>query len=470
MADQNTPPQEQSEANPHFLKELSVKLSENTRIRIITFFAIVTTAMTITWTIAEKYHDHTKLELADATEQVVDIQVETQKLQRQYTDLKADHRELRKSELVPSLSFPVDRQPIIGRHVTFRWDYDSKSAYQNLVLELVRSDPKGGLEENRYQVPETEREEMFFEFPGDERGTGTFFWRIGTGELINNEERTRLWTRYGRFSVYESVIDRIKERKELIVGTSSTFLSYDHPIDENGRPQTFDMDFIDWIAMKLEIEFEFPEHTITVRREPTKWGDELFNSVVNGDVDVAIANITRSVARERKYPGLRFTEGYLNNHQAMVYYKDSGFINGPVNTLKRLRELIRGQKVGVQKDTINYDVAKILAKELGFEVEGKYTSYVDVVDAVRKQKVRFALIDSERLATRNYPDLETVGAKVDLVQYLKEYYRMKLGDAEGEKYAIAVGDDELLEKLNRIISAEENQVEIQRIRDSHYKN
>ena len=154
------------------------------------------------------------------------------------------------------------------------------------------------------QLSETEREEMFFEFPGDERGTGTFFWRIGTGELINNEEQTRLWTRYGRFSVYESVIDRIKERKELIVGTSATFLSYDHPIDENGRPQTFDMDFIDWIVMKLEMEFEFPEHTITVRLVPTKWGDELFNSVVNGDVDVAIANITRSVARERKYPGL----------------------------------------------------------------------------------------------------------------------------------------------------------------------
>ena len=252
---------------PTYFDDLAIKITRSVYVKISTISVLILFAISATWTIAQLIINQ-KDSLLDARKQ--DLAVSDEKLKdrnKKFAELEEDFREIKKLSKVPVLLNPVAGKHITGRFITFRWKYDSNPGFQNFILELKQITKDNIVLKRRYQIPEPQRKKMDFELT---LGTqGEFFWRIGTGELLAVDENkpddkdnplkkfvdasvnrqpstsvsadTHLWSRYGNFFVHKSVYDKIKSTGEMMVGMTATFLSYDHTLDCQGRPNTYDM-------------------------------------------------------------------------------------------------------------------------------------------------------------------------------------------------------------------------------------
>jgi len=434
-----------------YLEDFSVRLFGRNRIRISTFYFIIISAISITYGLTEIYIiGDLKNKVADAHDEISELKEERDDLLRVNSNLIDGLNSVQHTVKSPILIRPVDGRYVIGRHITFRWKYDSKIEFPNLILELIRVS-EGGLEVNRYQIPESGREEMYFEFP--EKMQGTFFWRIGPGELINNIYEDEVWSRYGRFSLFPNVEDKIKATRELDVGVTATFLSYDHPIDCDGTPDTFDMELISWIAEQLALQYETD---VTVKRREIVWRD-LLRAVEGGDVDLSIANITKTITRENEHQGLKFSEGYRSNNQAIIYRASIDSFKSDVPLSKRqLKKILEGKTVGAQEKSVNLHAAQFLRRSFNYKVRSNFTSYVDVIDNVKTGVIDFGFIDDVRLKAVSYPELDKLNVKLNPL--LSDLYKEILINPEGEEFGIAVKDPEFLEILNTYIKKAREEV------------
>ncbi len=448
-----------------YLEDFSVRIFGRNRIRVATFFFIIISAISITYGLAEIYIiGGLKNEVADAHNEISELKTERDKLNRVNSKLVDGLKSVRHSVKSPILTRPVDGRYVIGRHVTFRWKYDSKTEFPNLILELIRVS-KNGLEINRYQVPESGREEMYFEFPGKMKGN--FFWRIGPGELINNIYEDELWSRYGRFSLFPTVKEKIIETKELDVGVTATFLSYDHSIDCDGTPNTFDMALISWIATQLALDLKIGTD-IKVKRREIVWRD-LLRSVEQGNVDLAIASITKSKKRESEHQGLKFTDGYRTNNQAIIYkasLDSDSYKSGVSLSKKQLMKILKGKTVGAQEKSVNLQAAQYLSRSFNYKVRSDFTSYVDVLDKVRTGEIDFGFIDDVRLKAVSYPELNHLN--VNLNPLLSGLYKEILNDSESEEYAIAAKDPEFVGILNTLIKKAKKKMKLDELEEKHH--
>jgi len=535
------------------IKDVNIPLFHNISISVATLAAVFVGLITITWALAQfiyinpanKELQRTDQDLANERRSHNELKYDYKKESSLKAELEKEVFELSKSRKVPELLSPVDNRPIIGQYVTFKWNYKEKLGFKNFVLEIRRAqaDNKwwGGSRHNepdkvwstRYPIPEGhKRRSIIFQFPS--KTTGTYYWRIGTGELLyeydadsrpnktNNvnsvkikdkvtntsrpakkkiskaiQEETRLWSRYGSFSVYPSVWDKLMATQKLIVGTTAPYLSYDYPIGCGGLPDNYDMDMVHWLAGELETLLKAAaEAELTAKFEATAldyknqfaksertkfliWRDQyldnfklrvvpkivawedILTSVTNGDVDIAVANITRSTEREKYYRGLKFTQGYRNNEQAIItstHHSEHTFKKGALEK-NNIAKYLRGKKMAAQNSSTNFQAAKELEKVFGYEVDTTvYTSYVDVIEQVRSGQVEFGMIDQVRFDSVGYPDL--IKLNIDLKPYLKKFNKEKFGN-DIEEYAIAVsghgGFNQLLFEINRFIDHEKGE-------------
>ena len=449
-----------STEHDQYLKERSVRLKISTL--VISFIFIVGT----TWRIIDIYEiEDLKYEIANLKSEKENVntqlkqkKIENDELSYEYEKLKKSYSEIGKTRKIPILASPVNRYPIIGRHITFSWKYSTDPGFQNLILELVKIEGNE-TKERRFQIPEPGKESTLFEFP--EGISGEFFWRIGTGELLNDQEGTRLWSRFGSFSVYPSVRDKIKKTKSLTVGTMAKFLSYDHPMDCEGKPISYDFDFVRWIGGELSAKLGL-ERNIIIRQKYLKWeGGGLYKGVINGDVDIAIASITKSKKREKNNPGLVFTVGYRDNNQTFIRKKKKGDnpdMNVLIKDIEGIKKLLNGKTVTAQKETINMEVANLLFDSGKFglkKVQEGYSSYADVMHAVHQGKVDYGIIDSVRWNSVAHPELENLN--IDLNPFLQKFYET-LG-TDHEQYAIAASaklcNKSFVNLLNKIIDSDD---------------
>lgn len=486
-------------SSPQFIKDMPIRLSKNYQIKIATLTTIILFIIGATWTFSGIITSKIKQELNSTKEDLEELQTENNGLQKKHITLKEDFDSLKKQERIPILISPVAGEYIIGRHVVFKWKYDANNPTRNLLLELRHITPEKEQLFRRYQIPTPYKKKMDFQFP--ENISGEFFWRIGTGEIISKPKDdsdntlkqltdaslgkntippvprsvpmdTRLWSRYGNFRIYKNLFEKVTTTEELVVGMTNSFLSYDHVIDCNGRPNTYDMEFIEWVTDQLRKKLgDMIEDSVEIKliRRTLEWS-ELFDSIASGKVDIAIANITKSAARERRYPGLKFSTGYRENHQRIIYAKAYENELSNIDSAKEMQEALRGQVIAVQEKSINRDAAhylKHLENGASFpikEIDDNYDSYVNVIEAVSNGKARFGMIDSVRLKTVHYPELGVIN--YDLTPLLQKFYRQHLGyEADDKKktiteqYAIAVstgGKESLfLKKLNEIIESDE---------------
>ncbi len=487
---------------PKFFNDLAISISQNTSLKITGIITAVIIISSATWTLGQNNARSTEQELSITKEKLEDINSSKEKLDKQYSKLQKNFDELKKQEKIPMLISPVAGKRITGQHVSFKWKYDVNPGFQNFILELKHISQEDGLLSRRYQIPQPYKKNMEFQFPDDV--SGEFFWRIGTGELLENYEqeshdsivqqavskslgrsetssvpmKTELWSRYGNFQIYGTALEKIKATEEMVVGITNTFLSYDHVIDCSGKPNTYDMDFIEWITEQLRIKLADPENEakakITLIRKTLDWSN-LFDNVALGEVDLAIANITKSKSREKTYHGLKFTDGYRENQQRIIFSKTHNKDLQNIKSLNALTEAVNGSIIATQNGTINMDVAHYLkhledGELFNFkQINNNYNSYFEVIDAIERGEIKFGMIDSIRLETVDYPDIGAIN--IDLTHLLKDYYKKNSDYTNGEEYAIAVSTGgkitPFLRMLNIIINSPEGILKREQLEKKH---
>ncbi len=285
-------------------------------------------------------------------------------------------------------------------------------------------------------------------------GHGVFFWKIGD---VTNKR----WSDYASFSVYPSTLERVRATERLVVGRTRNYDQYD-----NGVVRLED-ELVDLIAKYLERKFDILD--VKVDRRKIDWRN-LLEAVKSGDVDIALANITKSKRRERDYFPLKFSVGYLPNHQLLVHRKGERYPEFP--------DGLRGKVVGAHVGSINLKAAGAISKKYGFVVNDKAPSYAHSLRALEKGDIDFAMIDvvayAERKTrlTRNIECYGPSGPEFD--EILREFYMREL-ERPDEEIAIAVHDRHpdtakitLLKLINEMLQSREGQSEIERLKKLHF--
>jgi len=199
--------------------------------------------------------------------------------------------------------------------------------------------------------------------------------------------------------------------------------------------------------------------------------EKIFSSVINGDVDFAIADITYSKQRVEDNYGLAFTTKYRDNKQAIIGHKREKLKNRAITSRSQIEKLLSGKKVGAQTATINAEAANYLAKHFEIDVSSVYSSYTDVVEAVLEKKIDYGIIDSVIWESASYPELEELNIEIE--QYLKDMYKTVLGTDE-EFYSIAVSakanNKDFVTLLNNLIESEQGKKKRRELEEKHRSN
>ena len=134
-----------------------------------------------------------------------------------------------------------------------------------------------------------------------------------------------------------STMQKIKDKGELVVGTSADYPPYEFHKEINGVDTIvgFDMSIAQAIADDLGVELKVVDMSF----------DNLIMSLVNGEFDMVIAGMTSTEEREKI---VNFTEAYLKSKILLLMRK------GTENMFANYGELM-GAKAAAQTGTTHYD-------------------------------------------------------------------------------------------------------------------
>lgn len=223
--------------------------------------------------------------------------------------------------------------------------------------------------------------------------------------------------------------------KVLRVGMNAEFAPFEF-LDNNQKPQGFDVDLLNALAKEGKFEVEFRN---------TPW-DSLFPALNNGDIDVVASGVTITDDRKKT---MDFTEPYYQITQVVLVPASKNVQN--VEDLKKLSKVgvvtghtgdLAAQKIfgATSSNVARFDTLPLLMKEI--ESSG--------VDA--------AISDSAVVANyvKNNSD--------------KGFKIIQIPDFEVENYGLAVrkGDAETLNKLNSALQAIRANGEYRKIEEKYF--
>jgi ABC-type amino acid transport substrate-binding protein len=337
----------------------------------------------------------------------------------------------------PILSFPLDQSSLIGTDITFLWDYSKADSAAGYILNVqsLSANPVTSEELNVVR-PETRR--AFYSLPNVP--SGEYLWRICPGSLVGPQRVVQgQCSNPSTFFAYSSVLERIRATNSILVATTPT--SYDNFISTNGNGKYsgFELDIAQYVVDKISEKLALPTPLKLNRPLEIPWS-RLFQAMQYGEADIAIRSITRTSSREREYSNLKFSKGYLINHQIFIQ-RSKG---------KEFPSELKAASVGVKKNSMNERAAKLLAPKYKFTVDASYIAYGDIFQALRDGKLDFALVDSALagsfLSTSGYQ----YGPNMD--SDLRVFYNRELG-GDHEEYSILVYDGGSSQKLLPLINS-----------------
>jgi len=384
------------------------------------------------------------------------LEKELQATRAALSDVKADGRNLQRvgdrteqrgSELPatpnrPAAIFPSDRSSIIGSSVTFSWEYaghTSTTKYIVSIQPLSTGRPVLLLNVDR---PETKKLSYTFA-PTD---VGEFLWRVRAVEPVSGQEAAEgPWSSAAVFSAYPSAVERIKRTGKLLVATPPA--SYDPfvGVNTNGQFLGFEVSLVHWLLPKLGADLQMaraPQLEVT----NVPW-DQIFSYMQAGAADIAFRSMTRSELREKEYPNLRFTVGYVSNHQVFIQPDPAG----------KFPVALAGRIVGAESGTVNEAAARYLAPKYGFTVKSLDGDYGNIYDALRHGDISFALVDSSLVHEHLTKTVFPMGGEADLDPELREFYQKQLGlDHEEYSFLVYEGSSSALRKaLDKILQSQD---------------
>ncbi|MDM8214426.1 transporter substrate-binding domain-containing protein [Enterococcus hirae] len=132
----------------------------------------------------------------------------------------------------------------------------------------------------------------------------------------------------------------IKEKKEIVMGTSADFAPFEFPQMNGGKEQIVgvDVDIAQAIADDLGVTLKVMNLSF----------DNLLPSLQQGKLDMVLSGV--SATKERK-KNVDFSEAYFTPKQQIVIQKDK------LSEYKSVADF-KGKKIGAQKGSIQEDVAK----------------------------------------------------------------------------------------------------------------
>ena len=431
--------------------EVAVKLADLTIVSSKRWYLTVSAALGIAGSIISATY------LAIEYGKIKPVERELQESRALLTNAKADAQnfkaQLERSEQKanslatnlerPGQVFPADLSSVVGLNVTFQWEYSKHDALSKYILEL--QDLSGQSSPRKFNVDRPETKSTYYAFNGT--ASGNYLWRVRPGVIAQGGQEVPLgpWSAPAVFAIYPSVAERIRSTGRIRVATTPT--SYDPFVGVSGQGQYhgFELKLVDWLMPRVAEKLKLKQPPVPEILE-IPW-NRLFTYMQNGEADIAVRSITKSKVRESDYPNLRFTAGYLANHQMFVQLRKDG----------EYPAALKDSIVGAKSRSVNETVAKFLAPKYGFTVNSSYTAYGDLLDALRRGDIAFALVDSalvnEHLNKQVYP----LGGHLD--DEVRALYTRELG-FDREEYAVLVhegGSSELRVALDQTLQSEEFQ-------------
>ncbi|HLP46338.1 MAG TPA: transporter substrate-binding domain-containing protein [Candidatus Kapabacteria bacterium] len=225
-----------------------------------------------------------------------------------------------------------------------------------------------------------------------------------------------------------SKIMQIKEAGKIVVGTSADYPPYEFHLlnDPDGELVGIDIDIAKVIAAELGVQLEIKDIIFS----------RLFDELEAGHIDIIIAGLHPKPERKKRAD---FSDIYYQAIQAIV------ITSANAKKIKTIEDL-RGKTVGVQKDTIQEDMARSYIEGATFLVRETIEELI-----INLQKGLVDALILEKPVAESYVQ----SGKNFIIITSKEFL-----DEMGSAIAVRKTDTDLLAEINRILRKlkEENKI------------
>jgi polar amino acid transport system substrate-binding protein len=219
----------------------------------------------------------------------------------------------------------------------------------------------------------------------------------------------------------ESTLEKIKASGKLVVGTSADYPPYEfHLLDEKDSDLVgIDIDIAKVIASEIGVQLEVKDLIFS----------RIFKALDSGEIDIAIAGLHPT--EERKKIAC-FSDIYYQAIQCVLIRKENA------DRIKTIEDL-RGKTVGVQRDSIQENMARGKIPGANFDVRETIEELIIILD---KKLVEGVILE------------KPVGDSY--VRRNKHFSSLKLenqfSNVLGSAIAVKKGADNFLKRINQILA------------------
>ncbi|MEG0775312.1 ABC transporter substrate-binding protein [Clostridium sp.] len=221
--------------------------------------------------------------------------------------------------------------------------------------------------------------------------------------------------------VVATTIDKIKESKKLVIGTSADYPPYEFHKEIDGKDTIigFDVDIAQEIAKDLGVELEINDMKF----------DGLIAALKTGKVDMVLAGMNPTDERKQS---VDFSKIYYTAEQAVIVRAEDK------DKYKSLADL-KGKEVGVQKGSIQEGLATEQIEGATVKGLGKVT---DLVLELKNKKVDAIIVEVP--VAKFYAEKNTDLVITDCKFAIEE-------GEQGSAIAIQKGDEAFVEAVNKTL-------------------
>lgn len=228
----------------------------------------------------------------------------------------------------------------------------------------------------------------------------------------------------------ESKVDKIKKAGKLVLGTSADYPPYEFHKSVDGKDEIvgFDVEIAKEIAKDLGVKLEIKDMDFK----------GLLNALDAGNIDIVLAGMTPTPEREKS---VDFSNIYYKAEQKVV-------VRAEDKDKIKVADDLKGKKLGVQKGSIQEDIAKNQLPGAEAQALGKIS---DIVLALNTKKFDAAIIEGP-VAT-SYVNANKNLVIADL--------QLKTEDA-GSAAAVKKGNKDLVDAINKTLERLTNEKTIEK--------
>ncbi|WXR61970.1 transporter substrate-binding domain-containing protein [Peptostreptococcaceae bacterium AGR-M142] len=216
-----------------------------------------------------------------------------------------------------------------------------------------------------------------------------------------------------------TTLEKIKQKGELVIGTSASYPPYEFHKEVDGKDEIvgFDIDIAKELAKELGVKLTIKDMKF----------DGLIAALTTNKIDIIIAGMTPTEERKQT---VDFSDVYYTATQSIVIHKDD------IGKFKSLDDL-KNSKIGVQKGTIQEQIAKEITNEE--DIKG-LAKAADVVLQLKSKKIDALIFETPvaKAYASNNNELVFTDLKIN-------------SDDNGSAIAINLNNDDLKEVLNEAL-------------------